>query len=93
MREFEEWYGARVLIAQMYRTSAAIQVAHIFFYQSDSNMHVLPIEIVICILDGCHFPIAFVLMLDLLYTFPFCGPGLLACGSIGPRLALAARCG
>ena len=33
--------------------------------------------LVICKLDGYHFPIAFVLMLYLLYS----GPGLLACGS------------
>ena len=26
------------------------------------------------------------------HTAHFCGPGLLACGSIGPKLALAARC-
>ena len=39
----------------------------------------------ICKLDGCHFPIAFVLMLDLLYS------GLrsrVACLWIGPRSAL-----
>ena len=50
--------------------------------------------LVICKLDGCRFPIAFVLMLDLLYArTPVCGPARVACLWIGPRLAIAARCG
>ena len=39
---------------------------------------------------GCHFPIAFVLMLDLLYSVL---RSRVACLWIGPRLALAAGCG
>ena len=45
---------------------------------------------VICNLDGCHCPIALVLMLDLLHSVL---RSQVACLWIGPRLALAARCG
>ena len=48
------------------------------------------LRLVICKLDGCHFRITLILMLDLLYVpTPSCGPGWFASGSALEYVALA----